>query len=64
MKTMHNKDTIGIEGKRKIYNQAKKKDSLWLTKEKNKITAGIYVKLNKSFSLYHCIRGFINTTQG
>ena len=29
-----------------------------------KITAGIYVKLNKSDSIYHCIRGFINTKQG
>ena len=39
-------------------------DSLWLTKETNKITAGIDVKLNDSASLYNCIQGYINMRQG
>ena len=33
-------------------------------KETKKITAGLDVKLNKSASLYHCIRYFIKMIQG
>ena len=33
-------------------------------KEAKKITAGLDVNLNKSSTLYHTIRGFINTKQG
>ena len=33
-------------------------------KETKKITAGLDVKLNKSASIYHCIRYFIKMIQG
>ena len=45
-------------------NKFKKIGSLWLMKVANKIMAGIYVKLNKSYTLYHTILGSINTKQG
>ena len=39
-------------------------DSLWIMQKTKNITSGIEVKLNKSTSLYHCIRIFINLRQG
>ena len=39
-------------------------DALWLIQETKKITALINVKINKSDSLYHCIRRFTNLRKG
>ena len=36
-------------------------ESIWLMKETKNSTAGFDIKINKSTSLCHCIRGFINT---
>ena len=43
--------------------KSKNFDSLWLMWDKNKITAGLDVKLNKSSSLYNAIQVFMNMKQ-
>ena len=61
---IHPRATIFIEGKRRLYNQVKTIDSLWLMKETNNITVGIDVILNKSAIIHNFIRGFINMIHG
>ena len=61
---IHPKATIVIGGERRLFNQVKKFDSLWLMKKKNNTPAVLYIKINKSDSVYHCMTGFINMQQG
>ena len=64
MGAVYSKTTVSFEGKLVIPFQDKKIDLICLIQEINNIAAGIYVKLNKSASLYHCIRIFINLRLG
>ena len=63
MDIVYSMDTISVEGKQGLPFQLKKSDLLWLMQETKKITTGLNVKLNKSASLYQCIRSFINLRQ-
>ena len=53
-----------LKGNEDFFYKSKKFDLLWIMQEKKNITTGMYVKLNKLASLYHCIRSFINLRQG
>ena len=53
-----------MKGNKEYNKDSKTFDSLWLMKESKKRTDGLDVKLNKSGTLYHTIRGFINMKQG
>ena len=53
-----------LKGNEDYNKKSKTFDLLWIIKEAKKITAGIYVKLNKWVNLHHTIRGFINMKQG
>ena len=64
MGTVYSRTKVSFEGKRGLLLQVKKIDSLWIMQETKNITTGMYVKLNKLASLYHCIRSFINLRQG
>ena len=63
MGTVYSGDTVSFEGKLVIPCHVKFFDLLWLIQDTNNINAGLGVKLNKSDSLYHCIRSFINLRQ-
>ena len=53
-----------FKGNEDFSSKSKYFDLLWLIQETKNITVGIGVKLNKSASLCHCIRSFINLQQG
>ena len=52
-----------LKGSEDFISKSKPLNFLWLIQDTKKITAGVAVKLNKSDSLYHCIRSFINSQQ-
>ena len=58
---MKPRDKIGIESKQILFNKVKNLLPI-AHKGDQENFMGLDVKLNKPFSLYNCIRGFINIT--